>query len=63
VRVAIKSHGYDGAPEKMLDQRRVDAAPQQQRSARVPEIVPANRGQTRALEERLEVAIHYVLSV
>jgi hypothetical protein len=29
----------------------------------VPEIVPANRGETCALEERLEVAVHYVLSL
>jgi hypothetical protein len=29
----------------------------------VPEIVPANRGETRALEERLEVTVDYVLSV
>jgi len=37
--------------------------PEQQRSASVPEIVPANRGEACSLEERLEVAVDYVLSV
>jgi hypothetical protein len=41
----------------------VNAAPQKQGSASVPEIVPANRREIYALEERLEVAVHYVLSV
>ncbi len=47
----------------MLDQFRVDATPQKEGSACVPEIVPTNRGETRTLEERLEVAVHDVLSV
>ena len=47
----------------MLDQFRVDAASQKQSRARVPEVVPANRGETRTLEERLEVAVYYVLGV
>jgi hypothetical protein len=47
----------------MLDQFRVNATPQEQGSACVPEIVPASRGETRVLEERLEVAVDYVLSV
>jgi hypothetical protein len=29
----------------------------------VPEVVPANWGETSALEERLEVTVHYVLSI
>jgi hypothetical protein len=37
--------------------------PQNQGSACVPEIVPTNKGETRALEERLEVAVDDVLSV
>jgi hypothetical protein len=44
VRVAVEGHGYAGVPEKMLDQFRVDATPQKQGSARVPEIVPTNGG-------------------
>jgi hypothetical protein len=63
VRVAIKSHGYAGVPQEVLDQFRVDATPQKQVGACVPEIVPTNRGETRALEERLEVAVDDVLSV
>jgi hypothetical protein len=63
VRVAIKGHGHAGVPEKVLDQLRVDAAPQKQGGARVPEIVPANRGEASAPEERLEVAVDYVLDV
>ncbi len=47
----------------MLDEFRVDAAPQKEGSAGVPEIVPANTGEASTLEERLEVAVHYVLSV
>src|SRR5215212_2450991 len=52
-----------GVPQKVLYQFRVDAASQKEGSASVPEIVPANRGETRALEERLEAAVDYVLSV
>jgi hypothetical protein len=63
VRVPIEGHGYGGVPKKVLHQFGVDASPQEQRGARVPEIVPADRGEARTLEERLEVAIHYVLSV
>ncbi len=61
--MSIKGHGYAGVPKKMLDQFRVDAAPQKQGGAGVPLIVPADRGEACALEERLEVAIDYVLSV
>jgi hypothetical protein len=50
-------------PKKVLDQFRVDATPEQQSSACVPEIVPANRGEACSLEERLEVAVDYVLGV
>jgi hypothetical protein len=47
----------------MLDQFRVDAAPQEQGGAGVTEVVSANRGETLSLEEWLEVAVDYVLSV
>jgi hypothetical protein len=63
VRVAIKGHGYAGVSKKVLDELRVNAAPQKQRSACVPEIVPTNRGEIRMLEVRLEVEVDYVLSV
>ena len=63
MRVAIKSDGYGGVPEKMLYEFRVDAAPQKQRGAGVPEIVPADRGEACTPEERLEVAVDYVLGV
>jgi hypothetical protein len=49
--------------EKLLDVRRVRAAREQQRCARVPEIVPAYVGQTGTLEKGLEVPIYGVLSV
>src|SRR5215208_4990685 len=52
-----------GVPQKVLYQFRVDAASQKEGSASVPAIVSANRGETRALEERLEAAVDYVLSV
>jgi hypothetical protein len=49
--------------EKLLDVRRVRAAREQQRCARVPEIMPAYVGQTGTLEKGLEVPIYDVLSV
>jgi hypothetical protein len=63
VRVAVEGHAYAGVPQEVLDQFRVDATPQKQVGACVPEIVPTNRGETRVLEERLEVAADYVLGV
>ena len=63
MRIAVEGHGYAGVPKKVLDQFRVDAAPQKEGSAGVPEIVPADRGEACLLEERLEVAVDYVLSV
>jgi hypothetical protein len=63
VRVAVEGHCYRGVPQKMLYEFRVDAAPQKEGGAHVPEIVPTNRVETFSLEERLEVAVHYVLSV
>jgi hypothetical protein len=63
VRVAVKSHRYAGMSKKMLDQFRMNATPQKQRSARVSEVVPADRGGVCLLEERLEVAVDYVLGV
>ena len=47
----------------MLDQLGVDAASQKEGGASMPKIVPADRGEARVLEERLEVAVDYVLSV
>jgi hypothetical protein len=44
VRVAVKSHGYAGEPEEVLDQFRVDATPQKEGGARMPEVVPADKG-------------------
>jgi hypothetical protein len=41
----------------------VDAASQKEGGARMPKIVPADRGEARVLEERLEVAVDYVLGV
>ena len=63
MRVAVKSHGYRGVSQKMLDQFRVDATSQKQRGTCVPEIVPTNGGEACLLEEQLEVAVDYVLGV
>ena len=63
MRVAVKSHGYRGVSEKMLHEFRVDAAPKKEGSAGMTEIVPADRGEVCLLEERLEVAVDYVLGV
>ena len=41
----------------------MDAVPQKQGGTCVPEVVPANRGETSALEERLEVTVDYLLGV
>ena len=63
MRVAIKSHRYAGMPKQMLDQFRMNTASQKQGGASVSEIMPADRGETCTLEERLEVTVDYVLSV
>jgi hypothetical protein len=63
VRVAVEGHGFRGVPEKVLYEFWVGAAPQKEGSAGVPEIVPADRGEARVLEERLEVAVDDVLCV
>jgi hypothetical protein len=63
VRVAVKGHGYRGMTEKMLHEFRVDAAPQKEGSAGMTEVVPADRGEVCLLEERLELAVDYVLGV
>ena len=63
MRVAVEGHGYAGVPQKVLDQYRMYAAPQKQRSACVPEIVPAYLRQPRSSEKRLEVPVNYVLGV
>src|SRR5215218_3471333 len=54
MRVAIEGHGYRGVPKKILDQFRVDAAPQKEGSAGVPEIVPADRGRPARLSSGLK---------
>ena len=61
--VAVKCHGYRGVPKEMLYEFWVDAAPQKEGSAGVPEIVPADKWEIFLLEERLEVAVDYVLGV
>jgi hypothetical protein len=64
VRVAVKGHGYRGVPEKVLYEFRVDAAPQKEGSAGVPEVVEAHGvGETGLLEEGLEVAAVEVVAV
>jgi hypothetical protein len=47
----------------MLDVLRVRATSKQDRQAGMPEIVPAYVGQSRALEQGLEVAVHDVLRI
>jgi hypothetical protein len=63
VRVAVKHNGYAGVTQKMLNQFRVDAAPQKLGGTCVPEIVPTKGGEACLLEERLEVALDNVLGV
>jgi hypothetical protein len=63
VRITIEGHGYAHVPKQRLDQFGVDTSPQEQSGARVPEILPADRGETRVLEERLEVPVDNVLGV
>jgi hypothetical protein len=50
-------------PEKMLHEFRVDPAPQNEGSAGMMKVVPADRGKACLLEEWLEVTVDYVLSV
>jgi hypothetical protein len=50
-------------PEGFLNVGRVGASGQQQGGVSVPEIMPAYRWQPRPLEQRLEVAVDYVLGV
>ena len=63
MRVVVEGHGCASVPKKVLDQFRMDAAPQKQCGACMPEVMLANRGKTRKLEEWLEVTVDYVLSV
>jgi hypothetical protein len=62
-RAAIKSHGYAGVAQKMQNQFRVNAAPQKQSGARVPEVVPANIAKPCALQQGLEVPVDDVQGV
>ena len=61
MRVPIKGHGYRGVPEKMLDQFWMNAAPKEQGSARMSEVVPAFAGWPRMPEQGLEVAVDDIL--
>jgi hypothetical protein len=63
VRVAIKSDGYAGVPQKILNQFRVNAGPWKQGGARVPEVVAANIAKPCALQQGLEVPVDEVQSV
>ncbi len=58
VRVDVEGKAYVGVAQKLLDVLRVDALPQEERGARVPEIVEAyRRGQSGALQRGLECAV------
>jgi hypothetical protein len=46
-----------------LDQLRIYVTGEQEGSAGVPEVVPADGGKARCFEERFEVAIDHVLGV
>jgi hypothetical protein len=63
MRVAIKGHSCARVPKKVLDQFGVDAAPKEQGSASVTEVVPADRREALSYEKRLEAALDYVLGI
>jgi hypothetical protein len=50
-------------PARMLDEFGVHASTEKQREARVPEVVPADVGQPRAPEQRLEMTVDDVLRI
>jgi hypothetical protein len=50
MRVAVEGHGYRGVSKEVLDEFRVDATLQEQGSAGVPQVVPADVGTTSACE-------------
>ena len=61
--VAVEGELYRCVSQRLLDVGRVGATGQQQSGVRVPEIMPAYRWQPCLLEQRLEVAVDYVLRV
>jgi hypothetical protein len=63
VRVAVEGELYAGVPGEVLDELGVHASPEKQSEARMPEIMPANIGQSCSLEQGLEMAVDDVLRV
>jgi hypothetical protein len=56
VGVGVGGDGDVGVTEQLLDHHQVYALVQQERSARVPQVVEADRAQVRTLEQGFEVA-------
>ena len=63
MRVAVEGELYAGVSGEVLDELGVHASTQKQSEARVPEIMPANIGQSCSLEQGLEMAVDDVLRV
>jgi hypothetical protein len=63
VRVAVEGKLNACVPCEMLDEFGVHASTEKQREARVPEVVPADVGQPRAPEQRLEMTVDDVLRI
>jgi hypothetical protein len=61
--VGVQGHRYGRVPEELLDELRVDPSAQEQRGARVPDVVETDVGQASLLEERLEGTLDQVLGV
>jgi hypothetical protein len=57
VRVAVEGELYAGVTREVLDELGVHAPAEKQSEARVPEIMPANVGQSCSLEQGLEMAV------
>jgi hypothetical protein len=60
VRVGVQRDGDSGMPQEFLHVLGMDIARQEQRGARVPEIVESYLGQARTLQERGERALSKV---
>ena len=52
--VAVEGDGDGGVPEELLDELRVNVLLEEERCARVPEIVKGYLGKTGAFEEQRE---------
>src|SRR5215212_9091564 len=63
VGVSVEGQLYRGVTGEVLDVLRVHAVGEQDREAGVPEIVPADGGELRTLEQGFEVPVDYVLGV